>query len=363
MTDGASAAREPKALLVTGGAGFIGSAFIRYLLGPAGFAGTLVNLDLLTYAGNLANVASVAADPRYRFVRGDIRDGELVARLVTEHAIDAIAHFAAESHVDRSIAAPDAFIETNIVGTFRLLEVARRFPGVHFHHVSTDEVFGSLGATGAFREDSPYHPNSPYSAAKAAADHLVRAYAHTYGLSVTLSNSSNNYGPYQLPEKLVPLMLANLLAGAPLPVYGDGLHVRDWLFVEDHAEALWRIVRRGRAGETYNVGGGEERRNLELVGLLIERVAVATGKSREALERLVTLVPDRPGHDRRYAIDCEKLRRELAWAPRHTLATGLDETVRFYLERPDWVASALKAAASADRRASHAPPSRDPRRP
>ena len=363
MTGGANAVREPRALLVTGGAGFIGSAFIRYLFGSAGFTGKLVNLDLLTYAGNVANVAGVFADPRYRFVRGDIRDGELVARLVGEHAIDAIVHFAAESHVDRSIALPDAFIETNIVGTFRLLEVVRRFPYLHFHHVSTDEVFGSLGATGAFREDSPYHPNSPYSAAKAAADHLVRAYAHTYGLSVTLSNSSNNYGPYQLPEKLVPLMLANLLAGAPLPVYGDGGNVRDWLFVEDHVEALWSILRRGRAGETYNVGGGEERTNLELVALLIERVAAATGKSREALERLLTFVPDRPGHDRRYAIDCEKLRRELGWSPRHTLATGLDETVRFYLERPDWVADALKAAGRDDRRVFLAPTSRDPRPP
>ena len=339
-----NALREPKALLVTGGAGFIGSAFIRHLLGPAGFVGTLVNLDRLTYAGNLANVASVAADPRYRFVQGDICDGALVTRLIAEHAVDAIVHFAAESHVDRSIVEPGAFIETNVVGTFRLLEVARRTPALHFHHVSTDEVFGSLGATGAFREDSPYRPNSPYSAAKAAADHLVRAYAHTYGQSVTLSNSSNNYGPYQLPEKLVPLMLTNLLAGAPLPVYGDGQNVRDWLFVDDHAEALWSIVRRGRAGETYNVGGGEERTNLELVGLLIERVAAFTDKPRETLERLVTFVPDRPGHDRRYAIDCQKLRRELGWAPRHTLAAGIEETVRFYLERPDWVASAQSDA-------------------
>jgi dTDP-glucose 4,6-dehydratase len=354
--------RDPKSLLVTGGAGFIGSAFIRHLLGPGGFTGALVNLDALTYAGNLANVASVAADARYCFVHGDIRDSELVARLIAEHAIDAIVHFAAESHVDRSIVQPDAFIETNVVGTFRLLEAARRFPAVHFHHVSTDEVFGSLGATGAFREDSPYRPNSPYSAAKAAADHLVRAYAHTYGLSVTLSNSSNNYGPYQLPEKLVPLMLTKLLASAPLPVYGDGLNVRDWLFVDDHAEALWTIVQRGRAGETYNVGGGEERTNLELIALLVEHVAAHAGKSRTELERLVTFVPDRPGHDRRYAIDCEKLRRELGWAPRHELATGLAETVRFYLERPDWVAGALRAAASADRPACHAPPAPYPRR-
>jgi dTDP-glucose 4,6-dehydratase len=329
--------REPRSLLVTGGAGFVGSAFVRYLLGPAAFRGTLVNLDLLTYAGNLENVASVEKDARYRFVHGDIADAELVARLVREHAVDTIVHFAAESHVDRSIVAPGAFIQTNVVGTFQLLEVARAAKTVHFHHVSTDEVFGSLGATGAFHEDTPYRPNSPYSASKAASDHLVRAYAHTYGLASTLSNCSNNYGPYQFPEKLIPLMIMNLVEDKPLPIYGDGLNVRDWLYVDDHAEAVWRIVRSGRAGETYNVGGEGERTNLEIVRLLIERVAAETGKSRAALESLITFVRDRPGHDRRYAIDFTKLKSELGWLPRRNLASGLAETVRFYFAHRDWI--------------------------
>jgi dTDP-glucose 4,6-dehydratase len=329
--------REPRSLLVTGGAGFVGSAFVRYLLGPAGYDGKLVNLDLLTYAGNLENLASIEADARYRFVQGDVADAELVARLVREHAVDAIVHFAAESHVDRSIAAPGAFIQTNIVGTFQLLEVARAAKHVHFHHVSTDEVFGSLGPTGVFREDTPYRPNSPYSASKAASDHLVRAYAHTYGLPITLSNCSNNYGPYQFPEKLIPLMIMNLCENKPLPVYGDGLNVRDWLFVDDHAEAVWSIVCSGRAGETYNVGGEGERTNLDIVRLLIERVAAETGKVREELEPLVTFVRDRPGHDRRYAIDFGKLKSELGWSPRRDLASGLADTVRFYLGHRGWI--------------------------
>jgi dTDP-glucose 4,6-dehydratase len=329
--------REPRSLLVTGGAGFVGSAFVRYLLGEGDFRGTLVNLDLLTYAGNLENVAAVADDPRYKFVRGDIADSELVGRLVREHEVDTIVHFAAESHVDRSIAAPSAFIETNVVGTFRLLEVARAAKNVHFHHVSTDEVFGSLGPTGAFREDTPYRPNSPYSASKAASDHLVRAYAHTYALPITLSNCSNNYGPYQFPEKLIPLMIMNLVEDKPLPIYGDGLNVRDWLYVDDHAAAVWRIVRSGRAGETYNVGGEGERTNLEIVRLLIDCVAAETGKARSALESLVTFVRDRPGHDRRYAIDFSKIQHELAWSPRRDLASGLRETVRFYLEHRGWL--------------------------
>jgi dTDP-glucose 4,6-dehydratase len=329
--------REPRSLLVTGGCGFVGSAFIRYLLGPAGFTGSLTNLDLLTYAGNPDNVAGVAADARYRFVHGDIADAELVSRIVRDHAVDALVHFAAESHVDRSIAAPDAFIQTNVVGTFRLLEVVRRAPHVHLHHVSTDEVFGSLGATGVFREDTPYQPKSPYSASKAASDHLVRAYAHTYRLSVTLSNTSNNYGPYQFPEKLVPVVILNLFEGRPLPVYGDGLNVRDWLHVDDHAEAIWAILRRGRAGETYNVGGEAERTNLDIVELLIEHVARETGKPRAALERLITFVEDRPGHDRRYAIDCSKIERELSFKPRHDLERGLADTVRWYLGNPAWL--------------------------
>jgi dTDP-glucose 4,6-dehydratase len=333
----AAVLRNPKSLLVTGGSGFIGSSFIRYLLGPAGFSGRVVNLDLLTYAGNPENVASVASDPRYRFVHGDIGNAELVSALVAEHAIDCIVHFAAESHVDRSIVAPGAFVETNVIGTFRLLEVVRKAPHVHFHHVSTDEVFGSLGPTGAFREDTPYSPNSPYSASKAASDHFVRAYSHTYGISTTLSNCSNNYGPYQFPEKLIPLMILNLLAGKPLPVYGDGLNVRDWLYVDDHAEAIWSIVRSGRAGETYNVGGEGERTNLEIIRLLIAGVATQAGKSVADLENLVTFVKDRPGHDRRYAIDFSKIKAELGWEPRHDLARGLADTVSWYLSNAEWI--------------------------
>jgi len=329
--------REPRSLLVTGGSGFIGSAFIRHLLGPAGYAGKLVNLDLLTYAGNPDNVAGVASDARYSFVHGDIGDAALVTRLVAEHAVDTIVHLAAESHVDRSIAAPEAFVTTNVVGTFRLLEVARQAKNVHFHQVSTDEVFGSLGATGSFREDSPYRPNSPYSASKAAADQLVRAYAHTYGLSTTLSSSSNNYGPHQFPEKLVPLMLLNLIEGKELPVYGDGLHVRDWLHVDDHAEALWLIVRAGQAGETYNVGGEGERTNLELIRLLMASVAAETGRPGVEFEQLVRFVKDRPGHDRRYAIDGSKLRSRLGWSPRRELVGGLADTVRWYLGNPGWL--------------------------
>ncbi|HEV8549885.1 MAG TPA: dTDP-glucose 4,6-dehydratase [Polyangiaceae bacterium] len=330
-------AREPRSLLVTGGSGFIGSSFIRYLLGPAKFQGRILNLDLLTYAGNPENLAGVAEHERYRFERGDILDAALVARLVAEHGVDTIVHFAAESHVDRSIVTPGAFIQTNVVGTFQLLEVARKATGVHFHHVSTDEVFGSLGPTGAFREDTPYSPNSPYSASKAGSDHLVRAYHHTYGLSVTLSNCSNNYGPYQFPEKLIPVMILNLAEGKPLPVYGDGLNVRDWLYVDDHAEAIWRIVRSGRAGETYNVGGEGERTNLEIIRLLIENVAAQTGKAKAELERQITFVKDRPGHDRRYAIDFGKVKSELGWSPAHDLARGLADTVRWYLDNSGWI--------------------------
>ncbi|HEY3495149.1 MAG TPA: dTDP-glucose 4,6-dehydratase, partial [Polyangiaceae bacterium] len=329
--------REPRSLLVTGGSGFIGSAFLRYLFGPAGYAGRITNLDLLTYAGNQENLASLAGNDRYRFVQGDIADLELVTRIVAEDGIDAIVHFAAESHVDRSIVTPGAFIETNVVGTFRLLEAVRKQRHVHFHHVSTDEVFGSLGPTGAFREDTAYQPNSPYSASKAGSDHLVRAYAHTYGLSTTISNCSNNYGPYQFPEKLIPLMILNLCEGKALPVYGDGLNVRDWLYVDDHAEAIWSIVRSGRAGETYNVGGEGERTNLDIIHLLIAEVAKAAGKSAAELEKLITFVKDRPGHDRRYAIDFTKIKSELGWAPRHDLGKGLADTVRWYVENPGWI--------------------------
>jgi dTDP-glucose 4,6-dehydratase len=332
-----SGSRQARALLVTGGSGFIGSAFIRYLLGRGAFRGRIVNLDLLTYAGNPENLKTCERDERYRFVQGDIGDAELVKGLVREHALDTIVHFAAESHVDRSIVAPDAFVRTNVVGTFQLLEVVRAAGSIHFHHVSTDEVFGSLGATGRFREDTPYQPNSPYSASKAASDHLVRAYGHTYGLSVTISNSSNNYGPYQFPEKLIPLMILNLLEKKPLPVYGDGLNVRDWLHVDDHVEAIWNIVCNGRIGQTYNVGGEGERTNLDIIRLLIEAVAAELGRSKSELESLITFVKDRPGHDRRYAIESSKLRTELGWNPRHDLATGLAHTVNWYLTNPAWV--------------------------
>jgi dTDP-glucose 4,6-dehydratase len=329
--------REPKSLLVTGGSGFIGSSFIRYLLGPANYEGKVLNLDLLTYAGNPENVAGIAKDPRYTFVQGDIADSALVTRLVEEHQVDAIVHFAAESHVDRSIVTPGAFIQTNVVGTFQLLEVVRKARHVHFHHVSTDEVYGSLGPTGAFREDTPYQPNSPYSASKASSDHLVRAYAHTYGISTTLSNCSNNYGPYQFPEKLIPVMILNLVEGKPLPVYGDGLNVRDWLYVDDHAEAIYAILRSGRAGETYNVGGDGEKTNLEIIHLLIAHVAECTGKSKADLEHLITFVKDRPGHDRRYAIDFDKIQKELGWRPRHDLKAGLASTTRWYLDNGTWI--------------------------
>jgi dTDP-glucose 4,6-dehydratase len=329
--------REPRSLLVTGGAGFIGSAFIRHLLGPLGFSGSITNLDLLTYAGNLENLAELPAGARYRFVRGDIADSELVREIIEKDAIDAIVHFAAESHVDRSIVDPDAFIQTNVVGTFRLLEAVRKARHVHFHHVSTDEVFGSLGDSGSFREDTPYQPNSPYSASKAGSDHLVRAYAHTYGLSVTVSNCSNNYGPYQFPEKLIPLMVLNLFDHKPLPVYGDGKNVRDWLYVDDHAEAIWTILCSGRAGETYNVGGEGEHTNLAIISLLISAVSEASGKPEAELEKLITFVKDRPGHDRRYAIDFTKMKRELGWTPRHDLKAGLRDTVHWYREHAAWI--------------------------
>jgi dTDP-glucose 4,6-dehydratase len=336
--------RQPRALLVTGGAGFIGSAFIRALFRRWDFVGDVVNLDLLTYAGNPENLRGAVDAARYHFVHGDIADARLVADVVARHGIDTIVHFAAQSHVDRSIAEPGAFVQTNVVGVYELLEVVRRLPGLHFHHVSTDEVFGSLGAAGAFSEETPYRPNSPYAASKAASDHLVRAYAHTYGVSVTLSNCSNNYGPFQFPEKLIPLMILKLLAGEPLPIYGDGQNVRDWLYVDDHVDAIWNVLRRGRAGETYAVGGDGERTNLEIVSLLIAFVAEATGTSLAALERLKTFVADRPGHDRRYAIDASKIRKELGWTPRYDLETGLRSTVLWYLEHADWLESVQTGA-------------------
>jgi dTDP-glucose 4,6-dehydratase len=328
--------RDPKRILVTGGCGFIGSATIRYLFRETE-PETVVNLDALTYAADPANVAVIADDPRYALVHGDICDQQLVARLCDEHRIDAILHFAAESHVDRSIVGPGAFVQTNVVGTQLLLDVVRERPHIHFHHVSTDEVYGSLGPTGRFHETTPYAPRSPYAASKAASDHLVRAYAHTYGLSTTISNCSNNYGPYQFPEKLLPLMILNMLGNEPLPVYGDGSNVRDWLYVDDHAAALWLVVTRGPKGDTYNIGGDAERTNLALLHRLIALVAELADRDAAELTALIAFVQDRPGHDRRYAVDCSKLKRELGWTPQHDLDSGLRLTVRWYLEHADWV--------------------------
>ena len=334
--------RDVRNVLVTGGAGFIGSAFIRSLFRPeAKFDGTVVNLDALTYAGNPDNLTGGVDEKRYTFVKGDIRDQPLFEKLLTEHKIDTVVHFAAESHVDRSIHGPRDFIETNVMGTFSILEAirSRKNAGhdVHLHHVSTDEVFGSLGETGFFTEATAYDPKSPYSASKAASDHLVRAYEHTYGISTTMSNCSNNYGPYHFPEKLIPLMISNCLDGKPLPVYGDGQNVRDWLFVDDHAEAIWQIVRRAAPGTTWNVGGRNEWKNLDLLHALIDVVAKQTKKGVPELRNLITFVKDRPGHDRRYAIDCTKMERELGWKPKQTFETGIDATVRWYLENRPWI--------------------------
>jgi dTDP-glucose 4,6-dehydratase len=330
--------RQVKNILVTGGAGFIGSAFIRYLLKEDNkFCGTCVNLDLLTYAGHPENLKSVEADPRYIFEKGDIGNEALVEHLCQEHEIDTIIHFAAESHVDRSIEGPQVFLQTNIIGTFHLLEVVRKAPHIHFHHVSTDEVYGSLGATGLFTENSPYQPNSPYSASKASSDHFVRAYAHTYNLSTCISNCSNNYGPCQFPEKLIPVIILNALNKKQLPIYGLGLNIRDWLYVEDHAHALWLLLNRGKSGETYNIGGEAEARNIDLVHEIIKIMAHHHALNLEELLQLITFVKDRPGHDLRYAIDCTKLKNELGWLPKHSLREGLTKTILWYVQNSEWI--------------------------
>jgi dTDP-glucose 4,6-dehydratase len=333
-------------ILVTGGAGFIGSNFVTDWL--AGGDEPVVNLDLLTYAGNLQNLAAVSADPRHRFVRGDISDRDLITRLLTEGDVRAVVHFAAESHVDRSIHGPEAFIDTNVVGTFRLLEAARahwanlpadRRDAFRFLHVSTDEVYGSLAPTDPpFAETNPYQPNSPYSASKAASDHLVRSYHHTYGLPVVTTNCSNNYGPRQFPEKLIPLCIHNALAGKPLPIYGDGRQVRDWLYVGDHCSAIRAVLARGRVGQTYNVGGWNEKPNIEIVTAICSLLDELRPSPAGPYARLVTHVKDRPGHDRRYAIDARKIERELGWRPAETFETGIRRTVRWYLDHADWVA-------------------------
>ncbi len=333
-------------ILVTGGAGFIGSNFILSWIGTAG--SPVVNLDLLTYAGNPVNLASLDGDSRYLLRRGDICDAHLVGSLLREHQPAAVVHFAAESHVDRSIASPEAFIRTNVQGTFVLLEQVRTYwselgeadrRAFRFLHVSTDEVYGSLGANDpAFSETTAYSPNSPYAASKAGSDHLARAYFHTWGLPVLTTNCSNNYGPYQFPEKLIPLMILNALEGRPLPVYGDGRNVRDWLYVEDHCAAIRTVLRKGRIGETYNIGGNSERANIEVVNLICDlldemRPSTTIGPRRQ----LITFVKDRPGHDRRYAIDASKLSRELGWQPAEEFESGLRKTVCWYLDHFSWV--------------------------
>jgi dTDP-glucose 4,6-dehydratase len=336
-----------KNVLVTGGAGFIGSNFVHFLQRVEPDV-QIVNLDALTYAGSQANLRSLPDPERHVFIQGDILDRALVDKLLREYQIDTIAHFAAETHVDRSILGPMQFIQTNVVGTFTLLEASRKYwleekalgeQKVHFHHVSTDEVFGSLAQDEpAWTEEIPYAPNSPYAASKASSDHLVRAYHHTYGLPVTITNCSNNYGPRQFPEKLIPLMILNAIQGRPLPIYGDGQQIRDWLYVEDHCEAIWRVIKSGEAGETYNVGGNNQPPNLEIVGtickILDERFPDSTYRPHESL---MQFVKDRPGHDRRYAMDITKIGTELGWEPREWLGSGLRKTVEWYLTNEDWV--------------------------
>jgi len=349
-------------ILVTGGCGFIGSNFIRQrLLDPdRQQVSLLVNLDKLTYAGNPANLSDLEQDPRYVFVQGDIADEALVLKLLEQHQIQAVLNFAAESHVDRSIDSPEPFVQTNVVGTLRLLNAARRYwnglegqrrEEFRFLHVSTDEVYGTLGPHDpAFTETTPYAPNSPYAASKAASDHLVRASFHTYGLPVVTTNCSNNYGPYHFPEKLIPLMILNALEGKNLPVYGDGQQIRDWLYVEDHVSALWLVLQKGRVGETYNIGGLNELPNLEIVhricDLLDRKKPREDGQSRRVQ---ITHVEDRPGHDRRYAMDCGKLQAELGWKPKEDFASGIEKTVDWYLQHPAWAEEITKKKYSRER--------------
>ncbi|MDA8099451.1 MAG: dTDP-glucose 4,6-dehydratase [Nitrospiraceae bacterium] len=334
-----------RTILVTGGAGFIGSNFIRYVLTRTDFTGIVVNFDKLTYAGNPASLADIAErfGSRYVLERGDICDADQVHGVFAKHAPSLVVHFAAESHVDRSIHGPAAFIETNITGTFVMLEAVRQAwkdrSDVRFHHISTDEVYGSLGPTGQFHETTAYDPRSPYSASKASSDHLVRAYHHTYGLPVTVSNCSNNYGPFHFPEKLIPLVILNALEGKLLPVYGDGANVRDWLYVEDHCEAVWTILTSGRTGETYNIGGECEQRNIDVVTAICDILEELKPRQQGRYRDLIAYVRDRPGHDRRYAINCDKLKHELGWRPKHDFTDGLRQTVLWYLQNAEWVAS------------------------
>ncbi|WP_027727738.1 dTDP-glucose 4,6-dehydratase [Treponema sp. C6A8] len=356
--------RKLKNILITGGAGFIGSNFIHYLFGlssaknnlfsDAAFDGNVVNVDCLTYAGNLESLSDVeekfgkaaGKNQRYFFEQVDICNREQIERIFKQYDIDTVVHFAAESHVDRSILGPEAFVKTNVMGTFTMLDVARNYwkkedgsirDDVLFHHISTDEVYGSLGETGYFREDTPYDPRSPYSSSKASSDHLVMAYFHTYGLPITLSNCTNNYGPYQFPEKLLPLMISNIKEGKNLPVYGKGDNIRDWIYVEDHNRAVWLIVKNGVTGEKYNIGGENEWQNIKLLHKVIELTAAATGKKVEDVEKTITYVKDRPGHDKRYAIDCTKIKTKLGWKRLMTFEEGLQETVDWYLANTTWI--------------------------
>jgi dTDP-glucose 4,6-dehydratase len=342
--------RSLKNILVTGGMGFIGCNFIRTLLEKTPeFSGRIINLDALTYAGNPASLAGI--ETRYVFERGDICDRPFVESVFKKYDIDTVVHFAAESHVDRSILGPEAFIKTNVMGTFTLLDTARNFwqdagknairQDALFHHISTDEVYGSLGKTGYFTEATPYDPRSPYSAGKASSDHLAMAYHYTYGLPVTLSNCSNNYGPYQFPEKLIPLMILNMLGGKALPVYGDGKNIRDWVYVEDHNRAIWAIMQKGRAGEKYNIGGENEWENIALLNALIDIVAQKAGLDKNKIRQTINYVKDRPGHDRRYAIDCSKIKAELGWKQRASFEQGLGQTVDWYLANSQWIDGVL----------------------
>lgn len=330
-------------LLITGGAGFIGSNLLHHLVDQPGIE-RIVNLDCLTYAGNLDNLQGLEKRRNYAFEKVDLRDKEGVRAVVKKHGITHVMHLAAESHVDRSITGPGDFIHTNIVGTFHLLEACREaWAGgggpFKFHHVSTDEVYGSLGATGLFTETTPYAPNSPYSASKASSDMLVRAYHHTYGLPTVITNCSNNYGPYQYPEKLIPVVIQNILARKSIPIYGDGMNVRDWLYVRDHAEALWRVLQAGRLGETYNIGGNNEWPNIRIVELICDLIDELKPDLGGASRKLMTFVKDRPGHDRRYAIDATKIKNELGWSPSYTFEKGIRETTSWYLGNQNWVAA------------------------
>lgn len=353
-------------ILVTGGAGFIGCNFIHFMFSDeSGFSGKIINVDCLTYAGNAESLKDIdekygelavkngllsKENQRYFFEKVDICDGPAIDAILKKYHIDTIVHFAAESHVDRSILGPEAFVKTNVMGTFNLLDLAKNYwkkedgtirDDVLFHHISTDEVYGSLGDTGYFTETTPYDPRSPYSSSKASSDHLVMAYYHTYGLPITLSNCTNNYGPYQFPEKLLPLMINNIKTGKNLPVYGDGLNIRDWVYVEDHNRAVWLIVQNGKTGEKYNIGGENEWTNIKLLKEVIKLEANELGLSKDDVEKTITFVKDRPGHDRRYAIDCTKIKKELGWQRKVTFEEGLLHTIKWYLKNTDWIDNIL----------------------